>query len=261
LRFAGPASRGVSATSDPEEPQVDPIAKHRGMCGRYGLFTRPWGIAKRLGASADASLPFVPRYNIAPTQPVLAITNDEARSLVDLRWGLVPRWATSPADVKLSTFNARIETIATAPAYRDSTRERRCVILADGFYEWRKNANGSKTPRWIHRIDGEPFVFAGLWDVWRRGDEHLASCTVITTAANDFLRDTHSRMPVVLDDELAREWLTAETLDPKAALAMLVPSESAATWTMRAVSARVGNVRNDDPALIQPAAEFQASLF
>jgi putative SOS response-associated peptidase YedK len=230
------------------------------MCGRYGLFTRPWGIAKRLGATVDESLPFSPRYNIAPTQLVLAITNDQPRSIVELRWGLVPRRALRPADVKLATFNARIETIATAATYRQPTRERRCVILADGFYEWRKNADGSKTPRWIHRIDGEPFAFAGLWDVWRHGDEQLASCTIITTEANDFMRDTHSRMPVVLDDDLARAWLTPEALDAKAAFAMLVASESAATWTMRAVSARVGNVRNDDPGLIEAAPEVQMSF-
>lgn len=163
--------------------------------------------------------------------------------------------------MKLSTFNARIETIATAPAYRQPTRERRCLILADGFYEWRKNADGSKTPRWIHRTDGEPFGFAGLWDVWWRGDDQLASCTIITTVANDFMHDTHSRMPVVLDDDRARAWLTSETLDPKAALAMLVPSESAATWTRCAVSARVGNVRNDDAGLLEPTTEAQASLF
>jgi putative SOS response-associated peptidase YedK len=210
-------------------------------------------MAKRLGASANEVLAFVPRWNIAPTQPVMAITNDDARSLVELRWGLVPRWAKSPADVKLSTFNARIETIANAPMYRESTRQRRCVILADGFYEWRKNADGSKTPLWIHRNDGEPFAFAGLWDVWRRGRDELASCTIITTAANDFMRETHSRMPVVLDDDLAREWLTPGTIEPGAALAMLVPSELAGTWTMRAVSRRVGNVRNEDSGLIEPA--------
>jgi putative SOS response-associated peptidase YedK len=225
------------------------------MCGRYGFFTRPWSIAKRLGASVDEALPFSPKFNIAPTQPVMAITNDDARSLVELRWGLVPRWAKSPADVRLSTFNARIETVATAQTYRDPTRERRCLILADGFYEWRRKDDGSKTPLWIHRKDGEPFAFAGLWDVWRRGREELASCTIITTAANDFMRETHSRMPVVLDDELAREWLTPEAIDPAAALAMLVPSESADAWTMHPVSRRVGNVRNDDPSLIEPEIE------
>jgi putative SOS response-associated peptidase YedK len=210
------------------------------------------GIAKRLRASVDETLAFVPRYNIAPTQPVLAITNDAARCLTELRWGLVPRWASSPAELKLSTFNARIETIATAPAYQRSTRERRCIILADGFYEWRKNGDGSKTPLWIHRSDGDAIAFAGLWDVWRRGDDELASCTIITAAANDFMRVTHSRMPVALDDDRARAWLTPEVLDPGAAIALLVPDESAATWTMHPVSPRIGNVRNEDAALIEP---------
>ncbi|MBD5655985.1 MAG: SOS response-associated peptidase family protein, partial [Candidatus Eremiobacteraeota bacterium] len=109
------------------------------MCGRYGLTRPPWKLSDRLGAKRGRNDAFAARYNIAPTQPVLAITNQTERPLVTLRWGLIPYWAESPSTMKLSTFNARIEAIATAPAYRGPTRSRRCAIFADGFYEWRRS--------------------------------------------------------------------------------------------------------------------------
>ncbi len=232
------------------------------MCGRFGVTKPPWHLAKRLDARVNREMAFDPRYNVAPTEQVVAITNDDHRSLVELRWGLVPRWAKNPASVKLSTFNARIETIATAPTYREATRARRCVIVADGFYEWRRNADGSKTPLWIHRADEASFCFAGLWDVWRSRDEQLSSCTIVTGPATEFMAPVHSRMPIVLHDDRARAWLSPEALEPRAALDILIPSEAAPEWMMRAVSARVGNVRNDDAALVAPVPDLALnSLF
>jgi len=224
------------------------------MCGRYGLTRSPWRLADRLRASRRLDKPFRPRYNIAPTQPVLAVTNEPERPVVELRWGLVPYWAESPGSMKLSTFNARVETIAAAPAYRGPTRSRRCVILADGFYEWRSE-NGAKTPYWIHRVDGEPFAFAGLWDRWRAqrpDEEDVQSCTIVTSRANEFLAPIHSRMPIVLSEARAAAWLASEPLVPAAALDVLIPDEDPSTWEMYSVSSRVGNVRNDDAALVQP---------
>lgn len=225
------------------------------MCGRYGLTRSPWNLTRRLRASCRVDNEFEPHYNIAPTQPVLAVTNEPKRPVVQLRWGLVPFWADSPRAMKLTTFNARIETIATAPAYRDPTRLRRCLILADGFYEWRRE-NGAKTPYWIRRVDGEPFAFAGLWDRWRArrpDEEDVRSCTIVTSPANEFMAPIHSRMPIVLPEAAAMTWLTHEPLAPAAALDLLIPDEAAPAWEMYAVSTRVGNIRNDDAELVQPA--------
>jgi putative SOS response-associated peptidase YedK len=233
------------------------------MCGRYGLTRSPGKLAARLGARRRFADPFEPRYNIAPTQPVLAITNAQERPVVALRWGLVPYWAESASGMKLTTFNARIETIATAPSYRDSTRLRRCVILADGFYEWRRSENGVKTPFWIHRVDEEPFAFAGLWDRWRARrptEEDVESCTIVTGPANEFMAPIHSRMPIVLSDARAAAWLAPEPLAPSDALDVLIPDEAAPAWEMYAVSPRVGNVRNDDARLTQPAFASDHSL-
>jgi putative SOS response-associated peptidase YedK len=222
------------------------------MCGRFSSSRDVSALLKRLGSTWGAQRPAAARYNFAPTQPVLAIVNDDARTARELRWGLIPSSAPSPDAVKLSTFNARVETIATAPTYRLATRAMRCLVLADGFYEWRKNADGSKTPFWIHRVDREPFPFAGLWAEWRSRDAQtrIASCTLITAPANAFMAPIHSRMPIALTDDAARAWLTPGEIDARAALDILVPAEHEREWVMDPVSPRVGNVRNDDPDLI-----------
>lgn len=195
---------------------------------------------------------FRARYNIAPTQPVLTILNDGDRSIEELRWGLVPGWAESPAKMKLSTFNARVESLATSPSCR-SARSKRCALVAHGYFEWKKNADGSKTPMWIHRRDGEPFVFAGVWDMWRSrtSDEVLASCTIVTQPPNAFVERMHSRMPVVLNERAADAWLEPATRDFEHLLGLLEPTP-ARDWDAYAVDRRVGNVRNDDASLIVP---------
>lgn len=222
------------------------------MCGRFGLTRDPSEITKRLGAARGVN-EFEARYNVAPTQRVLALTNDVDRELRRMRWGLIPSWAGSPADVKLTTFNARVETIATSRIYRNPTRSRRCVIFADGFYEWHKSPDEEKkTPYWIHRVDREPFAFAGLWETWRaRGDqaEDVVSCTIVTAPANDFMAPIHSRMPIVLSESNATSWLSSEVLDGREAIDLLMPSEAEPAWEMYAVSTAVGNVRNDDATL------------
>jgi putative SOS response-associated peptidase YedK len=225
------------------------------MCARFTLRKPPWPLAKTLGSTSVART-LRSRFNIAPTQPVAAVLNDPARSVEEVRWGLVPPHAEHPSAVKLSTFNACIETIAKAPTYRDAFHTRRCAIFADGFYEWRTDPDGGKTPLWIHRVDDEPFVFAGLWDVWTSpsGDETLTSATIVTQPANPFMATIHSRMPAVLDAERAREWLAPGERDTETLFGLLAPSPPE-WWTANPVAPRVGNARFDDVALITPVAD------
>lgn len=225
------------------------------MCARFTLRKPPWPLARRLGSKSVARA-LTSRFNIAPTQPVVAVLNDSDRTVEEVRWGFVPPHADHPSAVKLSTFNARIETIAKAPTYRDAFHLRRCAIFADGFYEWRADPDGGKTPLWIHRTDDEPFVFAGLWDVWHApaGDETVTSATIVTQPANAFLSTIHPRMPVVLDVARAREWLAPGERDAASLFEILAPSPSE-DWTANPVAPRVGNARFDDPALIAPVAD------
>jgi putative SOS response-associated peptidase YedK len=228
------------------------------MCARFTLRKPPWPLARALGSRSVARA-LRSRFNIAPTQPVVAVLNDAQRSVEEVRWGLVPPRAEHPAAVKLSTFNARIETVAKAPTYRAAFHERRCAIFADGFYEWRQDADGGKTPMWIHRTDDEPFVFAGVWEVWHSpaSDETVTSATIITQPANAFMATIHSRMPVVLDVERAKAWLAPGEAD-SALLELLAPSPPEG-WTANPVAPRVGNARFDDPALIAPVADTGAT--
>src|ERR1700677_613336 len=225
------------------------------MCARFTLRKPPWPLAKTLGSTSVART-LRSRFNIAPTQPVVALLNDPARSVEEVRWGLVPPHAEHPSAVKLSTFNARIETIAKAPTYRDAFHTRRCAIFADGFYEWRTDPDAGKTPLWIPRVDDEPFVFAGLWDVWTSpsGDETLTSVTIVTQPANPFMATIHSRMPAVLDAERAREWLAPGERDAQTLFGLLAPSP-AEWWTGNPGGPRGGNARVDDAALIAPVAD------
>jgi putative SOS response-associated peptidase YedK len=229
------------------------------MCARYTLRSPPWALARALGSrSLERTLPS--RYNIAPTQLVPAVLNDPERHVRDVRWGLVPPHAPHPSAVRFSTFNARVETVATARTYRDAFRSRRCALLADGFFEWRKDDDGGKTPLWIHRTDDAPFAFAGVWDVWfaRGGGETIVSASMITEPADAFMEPIHTRMPVVLDVESARAWLEHGERDPAMLLALLPPALPGA-WTAQPVGPRVGNPRYDDPGLIAPVADVEVT--
>ncbi|HEY5350014.1 MAG TPA: SOS response-associated peptidase [Candidatus Lustribacter sp.] len=225
------------------------------MCARFTLRKTPWPLARALGSSTVARA-LRSRFNIAPTQPIVAVLNDPERRVEEVRWGLVPPHAEHPSAVKLSTFNARIETIAEAPTYREAFRARRCAIFADGFYEWRRDDDGGKTPLWIHRTDDEPFVFAGVWEVWHSSssDETITSASIITQPANAFMATIHSRMPVVLDLATANAWLEAGERD-SAALLDVLGAGPPHGWTANPVAPRVGNARFDDAALIAPVAD------
>jgi putative SOS response-associated peptidase YedK len=189
------------------------------MCGRFTLRTPMKDVVRlfELAHYDDAQTgQFKERFNIAPSQPIAAVRHDRAqnrRELTWLRWGLVPPWADDPA-VGNQMINARAETVATRPAFREALRQRRCLIPADGFYEW-KRQHGAKQPFFISLKGSEPFAFAGLWERWQRGELTIESCTIITTSANELLRPLHNRMPAIVDAEHFQRWLDPDIEDIK----------------------------------------------
>jgi putative SOS response-associated peptidase YedK len=223
------------------------------VCGRFTLRTP----ADRLGELFDLDdIPALePRYNIAPTQPVAIIRTAEMsgrRELTMARWGLVPFWA---KDVQMAakSINARSESIADKPTFREAFRRRRCLVLADGFYEW-KTEGKVKIPYYIHLADGRPFAFAGLWERWKGQSPPLETCTIITTSASAIIRGLHDRMPVILPEDRRTRWL-----DGTLGIEGLVPYEGRdLNW--EPVSPTVNNVRNDSPACLDPARDPE-SLF
>ena len=223
------------------------------MCGRYTLANpNPRRLRLRFGITEAAQIDEEPRFNIAPTDPVLAVRERaEERELGRLRWGLVPgKWAAEGKGRPL--INARAETIASQPAFAESFRERRCLIPADGFYEWRRDENG-KVPIWAHRPDDELFAFAGVWAEYesRRGEEPIVSCAIVTCAPNEAMSLIHDRMPVILERGLESTWLDADK-DPEELSRLLVPSGE--ELETREVGDLVSSVREDGPALIEPRA-------
>ncbi len=230
------------------------------MCGRYTLTNPdPVRLRGRFDILESIEVKDEPRFNIAPTDPVLAVRRfDDVRDLGRLRWGLVPGvWAEKKGQRPL--INARVETLATQAAFADSFRERRCLIPADGFYEWLSDERG-KRPLWFSRPDGDLFAFAGVWaELRRRGsDEVLHSCAIVTCPPNGLMRPIHDRMPVILDPAAESDWLDPDRA-PGDLLELLVPAPDDALVT-REVSDLVNNVREDGPALIEPREE-QGALF
>lgn len=214
------------------------------MCGRFTLRTPATGIAETLGLEP---LPlFEPRFNICPTQPVLVVRSGEAgRAWGHLRWGLVPSWSRDPSGAA-KLINARGETVADKPSFRAAFKRRRCLIPADGYYEWQKLPRGKQAFH-IHLPTEAPFAFAGLWETWHGEDgTELETCTIITTAANDPLRPIHDRMPVVLDPSDFDLWLDPAQQDraqlepllhaapPDRFVPVAIPADDAANWWRRA---------------------------
>ena len=232
------------------------------MCGRFTQYNRSRLLARlfRLECQFDAD---EPRYNLAPTQSVLAVREGQrGREAVFLRWGLIPSWAKDPSFAS-QTINARIETVADKPAYRSAFRARRCLIPAEGFYEWKAGAGRRKTPYFIHRRDGEPLIFAGLWESWTPTEgEAVETCTILTTAANELLRPLYERMPVILDGARAEEWLDTRNADEafQKRIAASAPAEELALYP---VGHAVSGVKREGPGLIAPAEPVAepASLF
>jgi putative SOS response-associated peptidase YedK len=223
------------------------------MCGRFTRIT-PIPILAQQFLFPDMAPEQPPRFNVAPTQDVAAVRapDDVAhRQLVFLRWGLVPHWAEDPA-MGNRLINARAETAAEKPAFRSAFRKHRCLILADGFYEWQA-VSGKKKPFYFRMADGKPFALAGLWDHWEGEDRAIDSCTVLTTSANELVRPVHERMPVILPAADYDRWLDAAVHEPKVLQPLLCPYPADA-MTAHAVSTLVNNARNDTPRCIEPAA-------
>lgn len=223
----------------------------RAMCGRFTLRSRLNLVIRELNLFSD--LDGEPRYNIAPTQAIPTIRPDAEgrRTCKMLRWGLIPVWDKSPKP-GTGLINARAETVAEKPAFRSAFRKRRCLVLADGYYEWKVLDKG-KQPYFVHRADNAPFGFAGLWEC--RPNETgppLETCTIITTTANELTGHVHDRMPVILDMDRWDSWL-AEDADPAALQCLLQPYPSNLLAT-DPVSPLVNNPRNDLPECIQVCA-------
>ena len=226
------------------------------MCGRYSLAADLEDIQQRFELFAS-DLTYSPRYNIAPTQPVLAVTNDEGRQPAYLRWGLIPSWAKS-ASVGNRLINARAETVAERPSFRTALASRRCLVIADGFYEWQRVGN-ARRPMRIVMTSGEPFAFAGLWDSWRDpAGDIVRSCTIITTEPNELLRPIHNRMPVILPRELESFWLDDEVQDPFTLGDILSPYPAEAMQAY-AVSSLVNRPSNESPEVAIPVGQESPS--
>ncbi len=220
------------------------------MCGRYSLTAPAEAVRRALGYDERPNLR--PRANIAPTQEVAAVRlgDDGARHFVSLRWGLIPAWA-KDISAAARTINARAESVSEKPSFRGAFRHRRCLIAADGFYEW-KTEGGAKQPYRIVARDGAVFAFAGLWERWEKAADGMPveSCTVVTTQANDMLRAIHHRMPVILGPADFDTWLDPRT-PPAAALDLLRPCPE--DWlTAYRVSRRINSAANQDLSLIEP---------
>jgi putative SOS response-associated peptidase YedK len=222
----------------------------RGMCGRYTLTDPdPRLLRFRFGLTESVEIEQEPRYNVAPTDPVLAIrlNGDGEREPGVLRWGLIPHYA-EPESFDRLLINARAETVAEAAVFRDAFATHRCLIVADGFYEWREEETGKK-PVWITRPEREPFAFAGLWARARRADgTDLHSCAIVTCPPGELVAPIHDRMPVILEQGQEARWLDLEA-EPAELLALLAPTDE---LSITEVSDAVNDVRQDGPALIEP---------
>jgi putative SOS response-associated peptidase YedK len=216
------------------------------MCGRFVRHTKPSVYATLFEVD---SVPGGPSYNIAPTQPVAAVRmQDDHRACALLRWGLVPSWSKDGKPF----INARGETVATKPTFRGPFKRHRCLILADGYYEWKATGGKVKQPYYYHLRDDKPFAFAGLWDQWNGPEGAVETCGIITTEANELAKAVHDRMPVILNAETGAAWLDPQA--DAADLQNLLRPYAGGDLDVYPVSTRVNSPRNHGPELIQPLA-------
>jgi len=219
------------------------------MCGRYTLLADEVEVLKEFGLSHPITN-YEPSYNIAPGQQVLAIIHDgKSKRAGYLKWGLVPSWAKDPK-IGYKMINARSETAHEKPSFKHLMARKRCLIVADSFYEWKK-VDSSKQPKRIQLKDRQLFAFAGLWDKWEQDDEEVFTCTMLTKDANDFMRDIHHRMPIILPKEKEDDWITPKTFDPEAAkqfITQLEPDD----MTAYDVHSYVNKAKNNDEFCIEP---------
>jgi putative SOS response-associated peptidase YedK len=234
------------------------------MCGRYRLSRRKQLVEEYFGAVSE-EYDWNPRYNVAPSQPVLIIRQDArepVRKLTAVRWGLIPFWSNDPS-IGYKTINGRSETVATTPSFRDPFKSQRCLVPADGFYEWKREGN-TKQPYCFEVNDGELFAFAGLWDTWKspQGDV-VESCTILTTTPNSLLADIHDRMPVILRPDDYELWLDPAFRGTAFVSEMLRPFD-AGKMRRYPVSTRINQVQNDDADCaksVEHSSTIQTRLF
>ena len=227
------------------------------MCGRFTLTSNSDELQGQFGFLSEFTdsefFDRGPRYNIAPTQAVLTVTNDGQRRGEVMRWGLIPFWA---KDLKVGArmINAVGETVSTKPAFRAAFKKRRCLVLANGFYEWKKDGN-RRLPTYIYSKNNEPLAFAGLWETWKSSESPVVrSCTIVTTSANSFIEPLHNRMPVILSGETQALWLDPLTEDPANLEPLLIPAPEELLTSHR-VAETVNSVKNQGAELILPLAE------
>jgi len=225
-------------------PRVAGICDNEYMCNRYRLTRSQRNLAERFQAWGE--IDDTPRYNIAPTQPVLTVRREQGqkvRRFTTMRWGLIPHWA-KDASIGTRTLNARSETITKTPAFRDSILTKRCLIPADGFYEWRAMGR-VKQPFCFEVGDGDVFALAGLWDEWKSPDgEVIESCTILTTIPNSLVADVHDRMPVIVPADKYEVWLDPDVTDFEAIRDILKPYD-AEQMRRYPVSTKLNNSRNE----------------
>ena len=222
------------------------------MCGRFTLTVDPAELQETFSGYTFPTQ-FAPRFNIAPTQPVLAIPNDGKKRADFFIWGLIPSWAKDPS-VGNRLINARGETLAEKPSFRGGYKYKRCLILADGFYEWKKQPGSkAKVPYFIHMKNRQPFAFAGLWDEWNSTDGSLIrSCTIVTIEPNELMASLHNRMPVILPADAYAQWLEYSLQTPEKLQAFIKPYP-AAEMAAYPVSTLVNNPKNDLAECVVPA--------
>ena len=223
------------------------------MCGRYRLSRHKQVLVERFGVEDDEDFTWQPRYNIAPTDRVPAIRQDARepkRKISLMRWGLIPSWA-KDISIGARMINARADTAAEKPAFREALLRRRCLVPADGFYEWKK-LEKSKQPYCLTLADNDVFAFAGIWDRWKDPQAGwIKSFSILTTEPNRLAREVHDRMPAILDPGDYDPWLDPGLTDAAAVLELLKPYD-ASRMRMYPVSARVNSVKNDDAACAEP---------
>ncbi len=220
------------------------------MCGRFTITLEPAFFQQELDLGKVPS-EWTPRYNTAPSQDIPVVTNPVARDVVMLRWGLIPSWAKDPK-IGFRMINARSETIQEKPSFQNAFKQRRCLILADGFFEWQKYSRrgAPKVPTYFQLSDGAPFTFAGIWETWRSPEgDPLRSCAIITCPPNDLIAVVHNRMPVMLDKTTCWNWLADQPANTLQAMLAPYPADK-----MRAhpVGLAVNNPRSDTPECTQP---------
>ena len=220
------------------------------MCGRFVRSSSTKAIAAEFNVG-QASVEMVPSYNVAPTQKIVIINNKRTKQLMQCRWGFLPSWASGPS-MGSNMINARAETVASKPAFKDAFIKQRCLVVADGFYEWQK-VNNKKTPVYIHLKSGRPFGFAGLYNPWTSAKgETICTCCIITTSANELLQPIHDRMPVIIPGDMEDLWLDPDEQNRETLLELLRPYPSG-EMEMHKVSPKINSPAYNFPDALEAA--------